>query len=108
MLTTVPARSLTAMRPDGLERRLRQRLDALGPAPRAELLHVLILPDFERADRSASSGATPTEDRRDFIAVPPAKEQSPPLMPHRRGCRMKRQSAPSEEASGWGPSAQEP
>ena len=29
-----------------LERQLRARLDALGPAPRAELLHVL--PDFER------------------------------------------------------------
>jgi hypothetical protein len=39
------------MRPDELERRLRQRLDALGPAPRAELLRVLMLPDFERADR---------------------------------------------------------
>jgi hypothetical protein len=39
------------MRPDQLDRRLRARLDALGPAPRAELLHVLILPDFERADR---------------------------------------------------------
>jgi hypothetical protein len=26
-------------------------LDFLGPAPRAELLHVLKLPDFERADR---------------------------------------------------------
>jgi hypothetical protein len=26
-------------------------VDALGPAPRAELLHVLMLPDFERADR---------------------------------------------------------
>jgi len=26
-------------------------LDALGPASRAELLHVLMLPDFERADR---------------------------------------------------------
>ena len=34
-----------------VERRLRERLDALGPAPRAELLHVLMLPDFERADR---------------------------------------------------------
>ena len=33
------------MRPDQLERRLRERLDALGPAPRAELLHVLMLPD---------------------------------------------------------------
>ena len=44
-------RSLPAVRPDELERRLRERLDALGPAPRAELLHVLMLPDFERADR---------------------------------------------------------
>ena len=25
--------------------------DGLGPAPIAELLHVLMLPDFERADR---------------------------------------------------------
>jgi hypothetical protein len=39
------------MRPVELERQLRERLDALGPAPRAELLHVLMLPDFERADR---------------------------------------------------------
>jgi hypothetical protein len=39
------------MGPDELERRLRERLDVLGPAPRAELLHVLMLPDFERADR---------------------------------------------------------
>jgi hypothetical protein len=34
-----------------IEVQLRDRLDALGPAPRAELLHVLMLPDFERADR---------------------------------------------------------
>jgi hypothetical protein len=34
-----------------MEADLRARLDALGPAPRAELLHVLMLPDFERADR---------------------------------------------------------
>jgi hypothetical protein len=39
------------VRPDELERQLRERLDALGPAPRAELLHVLTLPDFDRADR---------------------------------------------------------
>jgi hypothetical protein len=39
------------MRPDELERRLCERLDALGPAPRTELLLVLMLPDFERADR---------------------------------------------------------
>jgi hypothetical protein len=43
------------MRPDELERQLRERLDALGPAPRAELLHVLTLPDFERADRIGES-----------------------------------------------------
>jgi hypothetical protein len=29
----------------------RSRPNALGPAHRAELLHVLMLPDFERADR---------------------------------------------------------
>jgi hypothetical protein len=39
------------VRPEELERRLRARLDALGPAPRAELLHVLMLPDLERAER---------------------------------------------------------
>jgi hypothetical protein len=41
------------VRPDEFEPRLRQRLDAFGPAPRAELLHVLMLPDFDfdRAER---------------------------------------------------------
>lgn len=39
------------MRPDELERRLRERLDAFGPVPRAELLHVFMLPDLERAGR---------------------------------------------------------
>ena len=33
------------------DRLLRQRLDALGPAARAELLHVLLLPDHDRAGR---------------------------------------------------------
>ena len=32
------------MCPDELERRLQERLDSLGPDPRAELLHVLMLP----------------------------------------------------------------
>jgi hypothetical protein len=36
---------------DEMELRLPERLDALGPAPRAELLHVLMLPDLERAER---------------------------------------------------------
>jgi hypothetical protein len=35
---------------DKMEAGLRARLDALGPARGAELLHVLMLPDFERAD----------------------------------------------------------
>ena len=47
------------MRPDDLERRLRERLDALGPAPRAELLHVLLLPDFDRVGAIQSCWANP-------------------------------------------------
>jgi hypothetical protein len=39
------------VRPDELERRLQERLDALPPGARAELLHVFMLPDFERAAR---------------------------------------------------------
>ena len=34
-----------------MEAALRQRLEAMPPAPRAELLHVLMLPDLERAER---------------------------------------------------------
>jgi hypothetical protein len=40
--------NLPLVLPDDLELRLKARLDALGPAPRAELLHILMLPDFER------------------------------------------------------------
>jgi hypothetical protein len=36
---------------DEMEAGLRARLEALPPAARTELLHVLRLPDFERADR---------------------------------------------------------
>jgi plasmid maintenance system killer protein len=43
------------MRPDELEKQLHERLDALGPAPRAELLHVLMVPDFERADQDRTT-----------------------------------------------------
>jgi hypothetical protein len=46
------------LRPDELERQLRERLDALGPTPGAELLHVLRLPDFDRAARIGESGDT--------------------------------------------------
>jgi hypothetical protein len=48
------------MRPDELERRLRERLDALGPAPRAELLHVLMLPT-STAPTGSSSSAEPED-----------------------------------------------
>jgi hypothetical protein len=42
-----------------VERRLRVRLDALGPTLRAELLRVLMLPDFSTEPTgSESSGAT--------------------------------------------------
>jgi hypothetical protein len=34
-----------------MEQALRERLRALPPAGRAELFHVLRLPDFDRADR---------------------------------------------------------
>jgi hypothetical protein len=44
-----------AVRPDEIERRLRERLDALSPAPRVELLHVLMLPGFDRGDRIGES-----------------------------------------------------
>ena len=47
------------LRPDQLERRLRERLDALGPAPRAELLHVLTLPDFDRVGAIQSYWGSP-------------------------------------------------
>jgi hypothetical protein len=50
--------SSASVRPMEVERLLRERLDALGPAPPAELLHVLMLPDFERADRIGEFWAT--------------------------------------------------
>ena len=44
---------------EALERQPRERLDALGPAPRAELLHVLTLSDFDRAGRIGEFYANP-------------------------------------------------
>jgi hypothetical protein len=44
-------RSLPQLGPTSLERRQQQRLDALGPAPRAELPYVLRLPDLQPAKR---------------------------------------------------------
>lgn len=42
-----------------LEALLPQRLDALGPAPRAELLHVFMLPDLDRVDAIGSYWGNP-------------------------------------------------
>ena len=36
---------------EDIERLLRDRLDAIGPTSRAVLLHILMLPDHERASR---------------------------------------------------------
>jgi hypothetical protein len=43
--------SLASHASDELDRRIRERLGRPRADPRAELLHVLMLPDFERADR---------------------------------------------------------
>jgi hypothetical protein len=46
---------------EDLEHDLRSKLEALGPAVRAELFRVLMLPDFDRARRIGTS--TPSRDR---------------------------------------------
>jgi hypothetical protein len=47
---TAPSISLRAVTFDEMEAALRDDLEALPPAARAELRHVLRLPDFDRAD----------------------------------------------------------
>jgi hypothetical protein len=42
-----------------MEQALRQRLQALPPAARAELFHVLRLPDLDRAERIGDFWASP-------------------------------------------------
>jgi hypothetical protein len=44
---------------DEMEKALRARLEASPPAARAELIHVLRLPDFDRADRIGEFWASP-------------------------------------------------
>jgi hypothetical protein len=53
---------------DEMEAALRARLQALPPAARAELIHVLRLPDFERADRIGSYYGNPKT--RTFAELP--------------------------------------
>jgi hypothetical protein len=64
------------MRPDDLERRLRERLDALGPAPRAELLHVLMLPDFDRADRIGEFWGQPETREFGELLIDPEEDKA--------------------------------
>ena len=51
-----------------MERAVLERLEALGPAPHAELLHVLMLPDFDRAARIGSYYGNPKT--RTFAELP--------------------------------------
>jgi hypothetical protein len=83
--------------PDQLERRLRERLDALGPAPRAELLHVLMLPDFERADRIGEFWSYP--ESRTFAARSCSGIPLRPSWPRARAVHpaMHREPAPHGE-----------
>ena len=65
-VTSYAPPSLRLMRPDQLERRLRERLDALGPAPRAELLHVLMT----RSQQCPRRSPLPTADVRTAAVRP--------------------------------------
>jgi hypothetical protein len=67
------------MRLDELEKQRQERLDALGPAPRAELLQVLMLPDFERADRIGEFWGYP--ESRVFAELPIDCEEDRTLGP---------------------------
>jgi hypothetical protein len=44
---------------EDMEQALRTRVEALSPAARAELVHVLRLPDFDRVDRIGEFWASP-------------------------------------------------
>ena len=52
-----------------MEQALRQRLEAIPPAARAELLHVLRLPDFERADRIGEFWSSPESRAFDELLI---------------------------------------
>ena len=80
------------MRTDELERRLQERLDALGQAPRAELLHVLMLPDFERANRIGEFWSYP--ESRTFAELLIDSEKDKPFGRRSSACRGKATGTP--------------
>ena len=69
---------------DEVEAGLRARPDAPPPAPRAELLHVLMLPDFERADRIGEFWGYPQS--RVFVELPIDCEGTGPFERCSWGC----------------------
>jgi len=58
-MCTIRLQTERDVRPDKLERRLRERLDALGPAPRAELLRFPHASGLRRADAIGSYWGNP-------------------------------------------------
>jgi hypothetical protein len=100
MLTTVRVHSLTGMRPDELERRLRERLGALGPAPRAELLRVQMLPDTlqrESWERIIETTIDPTMKPTTETTMKPNPSTSPMVAGTRPGAPPPRASAPARQ-----------
>ena len=70
-----------------MEQALRERIDAFPPAARAELLHVLRLPDFLRVDRIGEFWASP--ETRSFGELLIDAEEEPPSGPYSSGCFVK-------------------
>jgi hypothetical protein len=83
----------------------------LGPAPRAELVHVLPLPDFERADGSVSSGAHPETRTFGELLSDPEEDRAARAVVFGLLAEMERWPTPKvtkDCARGVGPSCREP
>jgi hypothetical protein len=60
-----------------VEQALRQRLEAFPPSARSELLHVLVLPDFNRADRIGEFYRNPKTRTFAELLIVSSPEKSP-------------------------------